>query len=174
MLLRCHRQGWRRAKLTWYCQLPILSKVLLCSLYKMKSVHTQTTMISLKQKTRFYAFLIIVSFIQHFAGILFVKGTKKTIVDKYGGEKNKLFLLADHAFIWHFLTLCKKSYTTYCVTKVGHNQSVGHESNQWAVISPAKMDNSHVAQVSVIWENFCFSCVCLVGVYVHTCTCINT
>lgn len=54
----------------------------------MKSVHTQETMISLKQKTRFYIFLIIVSFIQHFAGILF-KGTKETIVDKYGGEKNK-------------------------------------------------------------------------------------
>ena len=55
----------------------------------MKSIHTQETMISLKQKTRFYIFLIIVSFIQHFAGILFVKGTKETIVDKYGGEKNK-------------------------------------------------------------------------------------
>ena len=55
----------------------------------MKSIHTQETMISLKQKTSFYIFLIIVSFIQHFAGILFVKGTKKTLVDKYSDEKNK-------------------------------------------------------------------------------------
>lgn len=86
-------------------------------------------MISLKQKTRFYIFLIIVSFIQHFAGILFVKGTKETIVDKYGGEKNKSVFVSRPCILWHFLTLCKKPYTTYCVTKMGRNQSVGHESN---------------------------------------------
>ena len=93
----------------------------------MKSIRTQETMISLKQKTSFYIFLIIVSFIQNFAGILFVKGTKKTLVDKYSDEKNKsVFIRRPCIHLAFFDTV---SETLYYVIKVGHNQSVGHESN---------------------------------------------